>query len=178
MKCCLPPYDGLLPECIDLGERSRQREENKCDDGLEKCVEVKMLMDLRDDTVGTYPTDEGSEDGTSDTEANNKEESVPDDADKDPFEPEITEHHINIVDGDDDGYAYSAHIGGREGDGEKPFGYKKKEEFHKEDHFTARPKTSNIKKDTNSATGGFYGMQVLWLTSAGVLGFALLVLDW
>jgi len=179
MKCCMPPYDVLLPECIDRGERAKRRVDNKCDDGLEKCVEVKMLIDLRDDTVGMYPGDEDAEGGTSapSTGAASGNEVAPGDAEEDAFKPEVTDYHVSIVDNKDDkSYAYSPHIGGREEGGGEHLGYKKKEEFHKADQFSLGPKTASMGEDNSSAEGpGLYGMAYLWMISTSVAGMALII---
>ena len=128
-KCCMPPYDELLPPCIDREERQRRREENKCDGGLERCVEVEMLKDLRDDTIG-LPFEEYGNAGSSGVAGSSHHSS-----EDDKSTPNVADsYHMNVADGDE-GYAYANHIGGRDKGGKKSFAYKKKEEFRKEDYY-------------------------------------------
>ena len=130
-KCCMPPYDELLPPCIDREERQSRREENKCDGGLELCVEVEMLKDLRDDTIG-LPFEE---DGDAVTSNSTPADGVPHSSEEDKPTPIVADsYHMNVADGDE-GYAYANHIGGRDKGGKKSFAYKKKEEFRKEDYY-------------------------------------------
>ena len=127
----MPPYDELLPPCIDREERQRRREENKCDGGLERCVEVEILKDLRDDTIG-LPFEE---DGNAGTSSSTPADGVPHSSEDDKPTPNVADsYHMNVADGDE-GYAYANHIGGRDKGGKKSFAYKKKEEFRKEDYY-------------------------------------------
>ena len=156
-KCCMPPYDDLLPPCIDRGERQKRREENKCDGGLERCVEVEMLKDLRDDTIG-LPFEE-DEDTVADSSPHQSEDDEP--------TPNVADsYHMNVADGDE-GYAYANHIGGRDKGGKKSFAYKKKEEFRKEDYYAlgggsaSRPAAENSGTISTMAQGLFPALMLM-----------------
>ena len=148
----MPPYDELFPPCIDRKERQKRREENKCEGGLERCVEVEMLKDLRDDTIG-LPFEEDGDVGSS-----GSDDGIPQSSEGDESTPNVAgSYHMNVADGDE-GYAHASHIGGRE-KGKNSLAYKKKEEFRKEDYYAlgggsaSRPDAEDSGALSNTARG-------------------------